>query len=110
MKINWDFEEAVALVNTYINVTEKGFDEQAEIQVLSEVLVKRADILGIEHDDIYRNPTGINMKLKNIEYLATDGQSGLSSYSLVDKKALELYNKLPETFELIIKEFKQKYK
>ena len=50
------------------------------------------------------------MKLKNIEYLATDGQSGLSSYSLVDKKALELYNKLPETFELIIKEFKQKYK
>ena len=69
-----------------------------------------ANATGIEHDDVYRNPTGINMKLKNIEYLVTDGHSGLSSYSLVDKKALELYNKLPETFELIIKEFKQKYK
>lgn len=110
MKINWDFEEAVALVNCYINITEKGLDEQTEIQRLSEVLIKRADILGIEYNDVYRNTTGINMKLKNIEYLVTDGQKGLSSYSLVDKKALELYNQLPETFELIIKEFNQKYK
>ena len=66
MKINWDFEEAVALVNSYNNITEKGLDEQDEIHKLSRVLNKRANILGIEHDDVYRNPTGINMKLKTL--------------------------------------------
>lgn len=109
MKLNWDFEEAIALVDIYYKVKLLDANEDKEIEELSNYLIKRACVLQIEHDETYRNPTGIRMKLKNIEYLDTNGQSGLSSYSNADKKALELYNELPDTYNLILKEFKCRY-
>ena len=79
-RIKWTDEEAVAIVDLYFRV-ERGAvaDLNAELMDLSETLNRRADILGIVHDDKFRNFNGMKCIYQNVRYLATDGEVGLRS-------------------------------
>ena len=41
------------------------------------MLVRRADALGIEHDEKYRNINGLAMQFDRIKYMDTKGAKGL---------------------------------
>ena len=83
----WDLNEVILLVDCYNRIAEKGsesatsaslesyFDEEAE--KLSKILREREREEKGTIDDRFRNVPGIKMKLHNIEFLATDGKSGL---------------------------------
>ena len=76
-RVKWDIEEAVALYCLYV---EYGFPIQKEkLNKLSNVLNNRANILEIQIDDKFRNIAGLNMQSACIEYVTTNGESGLSS-------------------------------
>lgn len=61
-------------------------DTDKAIESLSELLNHRAKELGYNVEDTYRNITGIKMKLQNIEFVFSKGETGLSAVSEMDTK------------------------
>ena len=109
MKINWDFEEAVALVNLYFKIESSPSNSEMQIQRFHEILLNRAKLLGSITDDKYRNITGIKMKLQNIRFIVSEENTGLSSYSKIDELAIELFKEKKVIFDYILDEFERKY-
>ena len=109
-RIKWTDEEAVAIVDLYFRV-ERGAvaDLNAELMDLSKTLNRRADILGIVHDDKFRNFNGMKCIYQNVRYLATDGEVGLPNASKIHRQAVELYFSDREKFKAILKNFREKY-
>lgn len=101
--MKWEFEEEVLLIDLYAYSQNHNKEQtEAEIEKLSQKLSKRAKAKGYSIDDKFRNIAGIRMKLMNIEYLATDGRSGLSATSEMDKMCYDMYKNHPEKFKEII--------
>lgn len=110
IKVNWDVEELVALIDIYRRSEGKLNDQiDAELLALSKALTKRADKLGIEHDEKFRNSNGMKMMFQNIVYIATDGQQGMSATSSSMRKVYGMLSKSPDVFELILQEFTDRY-
>lgn len=110
IKVNWDIEEAVALVSLYHRTTNKSQQEiQEELVLLSSKLKKRADILKIDYDEKFRNLNGMKMMYQNIEFLATGGEKGMSDASKALYIAEDLYQTKPDAFSLILEELYHRY-
>lgn len=110
IKVNWDVEELVALIDIYRkSVTSDNCIVDNKLQVLAERLVKRADKLGIDHDEKFRNINGMKMMFQNVVYIATDGKQGLSAASARMQKVYSLLLTNPDVFDLILDDFNHKY-
>lgn len=109
-RIKWASEEAVAIVDLYFRF-ENGMvaDLNAELIELSRTLNRRADILGIVHDEKFRNLNGMKCIFQNIRYLTTDGEIGLSNASKLHSDTVDLYFSDREKFNAILKSFREKY-
>lgn len=116
----WDLNEVLMLVDCYNRIAEKKSDStpscllesyfDVEARKLSAVLRRREIEQQGKIDDRFRNVPGIKMKLRNIEFLATAGKSGLYNYSAMDKKGYELYKSDPELFSELVAALKVAYK
>ena len=107
IRVKWDIEEAVALYSLYI---ECGFPIPKERLVnLSAALNKRADVLGILKDEKFRNVAGLNMQSACIEYVSTNGMTGLSSVNKLFYEVNSLYKNNKEKFDNILNSFVEKY-
>ena len=110
IKVNWDVEELVALIDIYRKSEGKPSDQvDDELLILSKVLTKRADKLGIEYDEKFRNFNGMKMMFQNVVYIATDGQQGMSATSSSMRKVYGMLSRSPDVFELILQEFTDRY-
>ena len=110
IKVNWDVEELVALIDIYRRSEGKSGDQiDAELLALSCTLTNRANKLGITHDERYRNLNGMKMMFQNVVYTATNGQQGLSSVSLSLQKVYNMLCTNPDVFDLILEEFIRRY-
>lgn len=110
IKVNWDVEELVALIDIYRRYEDNQSDQiDDELLTLSKALTKRADKLGIEHDEKFRNLNGMKMMFQNVVYIATDGQQGMSATSSSMRKVYGMLSKSPDVFELILQEFTKRY-
>lgn len=110
IKVNWDVEELVALIDVYRRSegkTSSAIDE--ELMNLSTKLHKRAERLEITRDEKFRNLNGMKMMFQNVAYIATGEQQGLSSVSASMRKVYEMLAVAPEVFELILNEFETRY-
>ena len=109
-RIKWEPEEAVAIVDLYFRF-ERGLvaDLNAELNELSRILNRRADILGIVHDEKFRNLNGMKCIFQNVRYLATDGEIGLPNASKLHSDIVDLYLNDRETFNAILQSFREKY-
>lgn len=91
---SWKPEEELLLVNLYFDLKQKGIaitEADDQIKSLSDTLSRYARKCGYEVDPSFRNVTGIKMKFRNIEYIDTNGEKGLSAYSSLDKFVVNLY-------------------
>ena len=91
---SWKPEEEFLLVNLYFDLKQKGIaitEADDQIKLLSDTLCCYARKCGYEVDASFRNVTGIKMKLRNIEYLDTNGKKGLSAHSRLDIIVVEQY-------------------
>ena len=106
----WDLEEWIVLVKLYFENKDKTRTElQEELSLLSIMLNKRADALGIEHDDKYRNINGLAMQFDRIKYIDTNGAKGLSAYSELANAAIEMYHNNRDGFNLLAENCFKKY-
>lgn len=109
-KINWDVEELVALINIFER-SERGqiSDLGNELETLSSTLNKRARILGIPHDEKFRNLNGMKLMYQNVSYVASHGMQGLSAASKKMYLVYDLFMTKREVFDLILHEYLNKY-
>lgn len=106
-RVKWDMEEAVALYFLYMKY---GFPiPKKNLGQLSIVLNKRAEILGIDKDEKFRNISELNMQSACIQYVATNGEKGLSAASKLFYDVHDLYNEERDKFQKIADEFVEKY-
>ena len=109
-KVRWEIDEAVAIVNLYYKYKNNLIsDLETELRTLSQMLNKRADILGIEHEDKYRNYTGVKMIFYNVQYVDTNGEDGLSCASQMIHQAVEMYKNNKDDFLKILNAFENRY-
>ena len=110
IRIKWALEEMVAMVDLYFR-NKAGLIDDMEIEyvMLSDALIKRADSLGVKHDEKYRNINGMKMIYQNVRFVDTNGQDGLSSKSKMVKNAVTLYRTDKVRFDEILAEFQKKY-
>lgn len=110
MKVSWDVEELVALIDIYRKSEGKANTEiENDLFKLSQKLKYRAKILGTVHDEKFRNMNGMKMMFQNVVYIATLGQDGLSSASTTMRKVFGMLESSPDVFELILNEFDRRY-
>ena len=67
IKVEWSIEEMVAIVAIYFkSKLSDSYELKEELLDLSKRLNKRANILGIEHDEKYRNYNGMKKMFENL--------------------------------------------
>jgi len=109
IRVRWTLEEAVVLVDqyfkkeNYLDISEEEFDR------LTQMYINRANELGIEIDEKFRNASGLKMQLGCIHYVATDGEQGMRNASKVFYKAYGLYQNSRDEFNNLVKDFYKKY-
>lgn len=95
----WEQEEEILLVDLYYELKQISASKEEiaqKINELSELLRKRASILGYDVSDTYRNSTDLTMKLGNIQFIDTDGEMGLSAASNADIEMVSAYKANPQ--------------
>ncbi len=110
IRVKWQLEEIVALVDLYKRTV--CLDKAArvtEIEKLSILLNRRADVLGIKRDEKYRNITGITMMYENVRYVATNGEKGLSAANKLIYEVWDMSINNPELINQIYKQVLDKY-
>lgn len=106
----WQLEEAIMLVDLYFRIESMPSSQtQREIDRLSALLRKRAEILRKPVDERYRNIDGVKMRLKSIQYLTSNGTAGLDSPSKASALAIQLRQQLPDFFAQSVNEFYERY-
>lgn len=111
MRIKWDIEEMIALVDIFfLYKYGKITDLDRELTKLSLVLIRRADMLGIKHDEKYRNANVIRMIFANIQYVDSKGKEGMSGAGAIVYYAYYMYKVDRVRFREILDEFESKYR
>ena len=105
----WNSLEEALLVEAYVAVFIEERPHDKIVKELSDRLRFYGQKIYGVIDDKYRNTNGINMKLRNIQYLFTDGESGLSSVSIMDKDIYNLYKQDQVKFRELLNEANQVY-
>jgi len=110
IRINWEVEEIVALIAIYNkSCMDPSINIDNELAALSTALNRRANILGIQHDEKFRNMNGMKMMYQNVLYVATNGEKGLSAAGQSLYSVYEMMKKTPDVFKMILKEFDERY-
>jgi hypothetical protein len=108
--MKWELEEEILLVDLYYKITDLSAEQQEfRIKELSSLLRIRAILLGVNIDDVFRNITGIKMKLQNIVYVDLEGKFGLSAYSKIDKETVMMYKYDRSGFDKKLSVIRNKY-
>ncbi|MEG1300782.1 MAG: hypothetical protein RSC93_08775 [Erysipelotrichaceae bacterium] len=101
--LKWDINEVTLLVNLYQKtLLMSSCEREQEIEKFSNLLRNYAISNGKIINPIYRNINGIKMRLANIAFLFTNGKTGLSSFSKLDKKLYGIYKNEPSEYDRMV--------
>ena len=110
IRVQWDTEELVALIDVYDHIETGAItDSEKAFQALSNVLNHRANVLGIPHDEKFRNLNGIKMMYQNLVYVVSGGEKGLSGASQAMYDVFDMKQKCPNVFQMLLNEFQRTY-
>ena len=109
-RVRWELEEMVAMVDLYYR-DKNGLVESIsdELKELSRKLNKRADTLGIDHDEKYRNYNGMKIIFQNVRYADTNGEEGMANTSKLIYDTVALFKNNKTVFYNILTDFNDKY-
>lgn len=82
VRIPWIQSEAVLLVDAYFMIENGTISRKLAVQLISEELRKRATLLKMEIDAVFRNINGINMRFYEIQYIASNGETGMKNQTV----------------------------
>ena len=102
LRILWDEYESALLLSELLRVLNGEISRKDAVKKVSETLRKRAAAQGLEIDDIFRNENGIGFQMRAMEYIFTDGASGVGKPSKIFRQTVDLYRTDKETFYKIL--------
>lgn len=102
---NWELEEAVALFEMYF----RGTTTNADLELLSKALKRRAHKNGIIVSTTFRNLNGLKMQLGCILYVVSDGKHGFHGASKLFFDTYDLYQNNKREFYNIWDNFSKNY-
>lgn len=85
----WDKYETALLIEAYWKTKEDRSQRSLIISELSSFLRQR---VSFEIDEIFRNENGINLRLGELEYIFSNGSSGVKNTSELFREMAELYS------------------
>jgi hypothetical protein len=109
-KVCCESEEAVALLDLYIQEGCTLSVPNEALAALTQIYRNRAQQLGLSVDNKFRNLSGLKMQIVCIHYVVTNGAEGMSNVNQLFYKTYELYRTNPAKFYEIRDEFYQKYR
>ena len=109
MKINWELEEAVVLMDLYLKKQDYRKISDEDLMYLRKFYLNRAKILNLNYDIKFRNIHGLKMQLEGIHHIVMDGREGLSNVGKVFYQALDLYKFNQKGFYKYVHDFYDKY-
>ena len=105
-RIPWNQQEAVLLVDTYIQVRDGVVPRKEAVSRLSKLLREYGASRGIEVDEIYRNENGISMQLAQIDGLFRDEEGRLSNVSKLFVETVTIYRNDKTRFDGLLADAK----
>lgn len=102
LRILWDEYESALLLSELLRVLNGEISRKDAVKNVSETLRKRAVARGIEIDDVFRNENGIQLQMRAMEFIFTDGASGLEKPSAMFHQTVDLYRTDKEKFYKIL--------
>ena len=102
LRICWDKFEVALLIDACNQVREKKIAKSEMIHKLSMALRKRAIEQRIDIDEFFRNGNGISLQMTKMDYLLTNGKSGLPGASKLYVEMAELSKSNPVEFAKIL--------
>ena len=106
LRILWDRDEAIILLDGLLSVLNGEKPRSEVIDAVSKELRQRAIDKGIEIDEVFRNINGISMQMQRMEYVLTNGRQGLDPKSppKLFQEVVTLYKTDRPTYEKLLKE------
>lgn len=102
LRIPWDEYESALLLSELLRVLNGETTRKGAVKFVSQTLRQRAVARGIEIDDIFRNENGIQLQMKAMEFIFTNGTSGLEKPSMLFRQTVDLYRTNREKFQRIL--------
>lgn len=109
IKIPWNKYEAVLLVDAYQRSIAGEMSRSMAISQVSKRLRSHMINMGIQISDVYRNESGISLQMSAIEYLFTDGETGISHVSNLFQDTVKLWQNNKDGFDILLSEANQRY-
>lgn len=106
IRVAWDKAETALLIDAYIKVESGQLPMKDVVSSLSHQLRQRALHVGTEVDNVFRNENGIDIQIRKIQFLMTEGKLGLDSTSKLFREMVRLYKEDHLTFQKILSEAK----
>ena len=104
LRIPWDIEEAVLMLDMLLKSIDGKLTRKEAIHQVSEKLRRRAVNRGIEIDEIFRNENGITFQMSALEVAYTGIKTKLKQPSKLFVETVNLYRNHRELYEKILKE------
>ena len=106
IRIGWDKYETALLIDACDRVR-SGEPKKNIVKEVSKELRDRAVVQGATIDEQFRNENGIDLQMTKMEFLLTDGKTGLPGASKFFAEMVELKGKNPQEFYAILREAKE---
>lgn len=100
VRIPWNQSEAVLLVDAYYMIQNGTISRKLAVQLISEELRKMAVLSKVKIDSVFRNTNGINMRFCEIQYVVSDGKSGMKNTSKLFMETVRLYSDSALDFQI----------
>ena len=104
LRIPWDIEEAVLMLDMLLKSLDGKLTRKEAIRQVSEKLRRRAVNRGITIDDIFRNENGITFQMSALEVAYTGIKTKLKQPTKLFVETVNLYRNHRELYEEILKE------
>ena len=98
VRTRFDKQEAALLLYAYLQVENGRLTRSQAVEYVSKALRRRAELHGIQTDNSFRNTTGISYQYSVMEYVMTDGESGIPHPPILFQKVVRLYRSDPARF------------
>lgn len=98
----WNHVEAAILLDALLKVLQGTIKRKDAVEKVSRTLRQRAIVQGLTIDDKFRNTNGIELQMRTMEYLFTDGKSGLKKSSALFLEIIDMYKNEHDTFVRIL--------
>lgn len=97
-RVSWDEQEALLLFDTYDKILKNPDRKNDLVKALSINLRRRAIAKGLLIDETFRNLSGVQMRLSEIDKILNPEAKGLTKTSVLFRSTAELFSKHRRTF------------